>query len=114
MFLRINLMFVVKVCYSCTSPLNFPSSPDSILISSLIPQLTSHFPASPASTVRWVSGVWSLDQVCRKCFFRQSISRVSVRPSLSRCSTTLEKTDIVRLEKKKLPTRKVSQAVSVA
>ena len=50
-----------------------------------------------------------------KCFllFRPSIHRVPVRPSLSRSSTTMEKSDIAKLEKTKLPSRKVSQDVSV-
>ena len=47
-------------------------------------------------------------------FFRPSSHRLSVRPSLSRSSTTMERSDIDKLQKMKLPTRKVSQDVSVA
>ena len=48
-------MVVVKVCYSCITPLNFPSSPDCVLISSLIPQLSSQSQTSPTSIPRLVA-----------------------------------------------------------
>ena len=41
--------------------------------------------------------------------YRQSINRLSVGPRLSR-STTMDKTDIEKVKKMKLPSRKVNQA----
>ena len=44
---------------------------------------------------------------------RPRMNSLSVRPSLSRSSTTMERADIDKLKKTKLPDRKVSQDVSV-